>query len=309
MIIHTATLDDSSAISTLCRERIQRWQRMDADGQVHDLPYEQLSIYERWLHGGAWMSVETGAIWLTHLAGGAGLTFVANDDHGTVTGYAEAFIGQESDPYGYHLHIGRLIANDDNTHTTLITHLIEQAGGIGRVTVAVSPYDTETLKRYQGLGFSTLTQIQQVTVPANGATAGFYQVTEHPKADAGQIADWQMPIGRTESARLHWETHWPRLWHAIPRLSEQRQHRLRFNTGGQDALVFVQEQLYNPRHATVLCWTPKTLSTNLIGAIRDWAYKTGYRSLQMAVSEKIATTLDTNLEKTPYQTIILARKV
>ena len=71
MHIRPALLDDTQAISQLFRARIDKWQRLTEQGQVEDLSYDELSIYERWLHGGAWMSIETGAIWLSHLLSGS----------------------------------------------------------------------------------------------------------------------------------------------------------------------------------------------------------------------------------------------
>ena len=148
-------------------------------------------------------------------------------------------------------------------------------------------------------------QIQRINISAQGGHLGFYKVSEHDNSSAEQILDWQMPIGRVERARQHWEDLWAQLWHAVPEITARQTHRLRFNVGGQDAFVVIREQLYNPRGAEVFCWTSKALSLHLIGAIRDWSYKAGYRSLTMAVNEKIAQTLSSDLETTAYQTLIL----
>lgn len=307
MPIRQALLDDTKGIVDLFISQIDLWQRMDAQGQVHDLPYSDLAIYERWLHGGAWMSIETGSLWLSHLAGGTGLAFVYEDDG--IQGYAEAFASQEGDPYGYHLHIGEIIAEEDTIREALMEHLLIQAGSIGRITVSSTVYDEKKLKFYRGFGLSELIQIQRVNLSAQGATAGFYKVTDHESASSEQIQNWQMPVGRIESAGLHWEQLWAQLWQAVPEISGRKTHRLKFNAGGQNAFVVIQEQLYNPRGAEVFCWTPKALSSHLVNAIRDWSYKAGYRSLTMAVNEKIAKILDTNLETTAHQSIILARDV
>src|SRR5215213_9179974 len=74
--VRQAALDDTCAISSLFRARIGVWQRLDANGRVEDKPYEALTIYERWLHGGAWMSIETAAIQLNELLSGAGISLV-----------------------------------------------------------------------------------------------------------------------------------------------------------------------------------------------------------------------------------------
>lgn len=308
MPIRQPTLDDTQAISSLFQSKIDRWQRMDEQGQVEDLPYEQLTIYERWLHGGAWMSIETGAIWLSHLLGGAGHCFVLEDGD-SVVGYAEAYLGNEPEPYGYHLHIGHIVGELDAAQDELMQHLLEQAGGIGRISVACTAYDNEAHKFYQRFGFKEVMRVRRVNLSAQSGNVGFYKVTRHPNADAAQIEEWLMPVGRLQSARQHWEQLWSNLWHAIPEITTRKTNRLRFNAAGQDAFVCVQQHLYNPRAADVYCWTPKALSGQLVGAIRDWSYKAGYRNLSLVVNEKIAQVLGSDLEETAYQQVILGREI
>lgn len=305
MGVRQARLDDVMGIRDIAIADIARWQRVDEQGQVFDLPYAEMTIYERWLHGGAWMTLETGAIWLTHLTSGTGLALVHQQNR-AITGYAEAYFGDESDPYNDHLHISILLGDEDAKHA-LVNAIIQQAHDVSRVTVASTVYDADKLAFYDRFGFNELGQIQRVNLSAQGGTVGFYKVTPHDVTDASQIDGWQMPIGRLESARYHWEHLLPQLWFAVPSITERKIHRLRFNVGGQDAFVVLQEQLYNPRSADVYCWTPKALSTHLVGSIRDWAYKIGFRSLTMAVSEKIAPILDSDLEQTAHQNVVLAR--
>lgn len=306
-MIRQANLDDASGISKLFRAGIENWQRMDENGQVLDLPYEDLRIYERWLHGGAWMSLETGAIWLNHLLGGGGLAFVL--DEGGIRAYAEAYLSKESEPFAYHLHIGELVADSEESRDALMQHLLIQAKNMGRITAACNAYDSERIGFYKRYGLEDLQQVQQVTVSAQGGHVGFYKVTEHFNADAAQIADWGMPIGRKQSARMHWEELWPRIWPALPEIEKRSRHRLRFNVAGQDAFVCLQQHQYEPRSAEIYCWTPKALSGQLIGAIRDWAYKASYRSLSLAVNQATAKLLGNDLEATPYQQLILMREL
>jgi hypothetical protein len=307
MSIRQPILDDTRAISALFQAKIERWQRIDERGHVEDLPYEALTLYERWLHGGAWMSIETGAIWLSHLLRGAGLCLVLEDEG--VMGYAEAYPGNEPEPYGYHLHIEHLRASSDTIRHDLMQYLIEQAGGIGRISAATTAYDNEGIKFYQHYGFSEIMRVRQVNLAAQSGNVGFYKVTEHSNSSASQIEEWLMPIGRLQSARLHWEHLWSNLWHAIPEITARKTYRLRFNAAGQDAFVCVQQQLYNPRAADIYCWTPKALSGQLVAAIRDWSYKVGYRSLSLVVNEKIAKVLGSDLEETVYQQVILGREI
>jgi hypothetical protein len=90
--VRLANLDDTRAISALFRARISVWQRLDARGRVETVDYDSLTLYQRWLHGGAWMSLETGAVFLNHLLLGAGIPLVAVND-GAVAAYAEVYHG------------------------------------------------------------------------------------------------------------------------------------------------------------------------------------------------------------------------
>jgi hypothetical protein len=306
-MIRFANLDDSAGISTLFRAGIKNWQRMNETGQVLDLPYEDLRIYERWLHGGAWMSIETGVIWLNHLLGRGCPAYVLDEDG--IQAYAETYISRESEPFGNHMHIGELVAKDEESRDKLIQALLVQAKNAGRITVSCNAYDNERISFYRRYGLNDLQQLQQVTVSAQGGHVGFYKVTEHLDSDVNQIKDWGMPIGRKQSARQHWEELWPRIWPGLPELEKRSRHLLRFNVAGQDAYVCLQQHQYEPRSAEIFCWTQKALSGQLIGSIRDWAYKAAYRSLSLAVNQATAKLLGSELEATPYQQLILMREL
>ncbi len=128
----------------------------------------------------------------------------------------------------------------------------------------------------------------------------FYRAVEHPNADAAQINEWYMPVGRLGSARQQWETLWPRLWNAIPQIRERRTHRLHVAAAGQEAFICCQQQLYDPRSADVYCWSPKPLSGQLVTAIRDWSHREGYRTLVMAVAPDTVKTLGPEAEADGY---------
>ncbi|MBZ0289637.1 MAG: N-acetyltransferase, partial [Anaerolineae bacterium] len=116
--VRSAALDDTLAISALWRSHITVWQRVNAQGQVEDVPYEALTIYERWLHGGPWMSAETGAIHLSGLLRGAGVPLVV-ESAGQVVGYGEAYHGVEPAPFGNHLHVAHLVVHTGHDYDGL----------------------------------------------------------------------------------------------------------------------------------------------------------------------------------------------
>jgi GNAT superfamily N-acetyltransferase len=302
--VRPANLNDALGISLLFRSRVTNWQRLDADGRVQDLPYEALTIYERWLHGGAWMSVETGAIWLNYLLSSGDLALVASAND-QITGFAQVHPGNEPPPYGKHLHIAHLIADPQQRraiHQALLKYLYEFAANenYSRLTVSFSSYDTETARRYQEHGFSLLASVTQHTILAQTGQ-GFYKAVEHTLANPQQIEGWTMSIGRTESARYHWDHLWPAHWASIPEMHERRIHRLHFSIAGQEAFVCCREQRYDPRSAELFCWSPRPISTQLITAIRDWTHRANYRTLILAVPEDTLKRTGLNAEANPYR--------
>lgn len=307
--VRTAALDDTQQISALFRARVTAWQRMDAQGRVEDVPYEALSIYERWLHGGPWLSVETAALYLSHLLRGAGIPLVALVD-GAVRAYAEAFHGVEPPPFGDHLHVGTLISDTAALDDALLTALLEQARSsrCERLTADVIANDGEASARYARHGMTAIARVRRCTIPTRSGQ-GFYKTAEHPSANPAQIMGWQMPIGRLSSARQQWETLWPRTFHAIAPIRERRTHRLHLSASGQESLLYCQEALYVPRTAEISLWSPRRLTAQIFTALRDWAHRENYRTLSLTISDEMAGVLGSEAEFDGYHQDVYAVQV
>lgn len=301
--VRAATLDDTQAVSLLFRSRITTWQRMDTNGRVEDMNYDALTIYERWQHGGPWMSVETAAIHLSHLLQGAGMPLVA-EVGGRVQAYAEAYHGIEPQPFGDHLHLGEWITDtqgDASLEDAILTALKEQAQQLRcqRLTANAVASDSDAQALYTRHGMQPLVRIKRYSLPAKSGQ-GFYRSVEHLNANPAQISDWFMPVGRLGSARQQWETLWPGTWNAIAEIRSRRVHRLHFSASGQEALIYCQQQLYAPRNADLYLWSPKPLTPQLLTALRDWTHREGYRTLVLAVNDDMAKVLGPEAEPDGY---------
>lgn len=295
--VRQAGLDDSGAISALFCAQIPIWQRLNAQRQVEDVPYEQLTIYERWLHGGAWMSIETSAIHLNHLLMGAGIPLVAEVSD-VIFGYAEAYVSNEPEPFGRVLHVAQLQTGDLEAERALLEALTAQLKPLKcqHMTITrvggASVYDP----RYELEPISTL---RRFNLPARQGQI-FYRAVEHVDDDAAQINGWAMPIGRFSSARQEWETLWHQQWQTLPEIRQRKAARRHISAAGQDALLYCREHLYDPRRADVAVWTPKPLTVQVVSAVRDWAHREGYRTLVMAVDESARSVLGTDAEDDGY---------
>jgi hypothetical protein len=281
--VNQAALDDTGAICAAFCARIAVWQRFGADGRVETLPYADLCVYDRWLHGGAWLSIETAAVWLNHLLGGAGIARVAHDEDGALVGYAEAYVSSEPDPFGRALHIHHLLAADESVTRALLAQLSQDARThkCARLTATRIAGESEL---EAAAALSPIATLRRYTLSARQGQV-FYRAVDHRDADAGQIAGWAMPIGRESSARTAWEMHWGRHFETIPQLAAARGQRLSLSVAGQDALVYMQRYLYDPRAAEVAVWSPKPLTPQVVSAVRDWAHREGYRTLRVLVHD------------------------
>jgi hypothetical protein len=306
--VRLAILDDAHAICDLARSRVGVWQRMTPGGQVENVTYESLSIYERWLHGGPWMSVETGALQLSCLRLGGGIPVVVLADDGSIRGYAELYTGTEPSPYGRHMHLGHFTINTEpDARDALFAWIVEHArqNRCERLTVNCAVNDEAVIDYYTAQGMTAIDDMQRLVIAAKAGQV-FYKAVEHLDDSAEQINGWYMWIGRLGSARYQWEALWPRTWDVIPQIQQRKTHRLNFNAAGNDAYVLVRQQLFRPRLADVFCWTPKPPTGQLITAIRDWAQREGYRKLVMPTTTNAVKTLGLDAEPDGYRENIYA---
>lgn len=307
MAFRIAKLEDTTAICELFCRTIVKWQRLDANGIAQDVPYQALTIYERWLHGGAWTSLETGVLWLSHLLRGAGVPIVLFDATGLLVGYAELFPSEEPAPFGKHSAIGMFLVHPEappHTQSELLNALVHHADS--PLSVSLSAYDEDSIAFYRLHGFYENQSIKRYTISTQSGQ-GFYKTTDHPLADFQQIKGWGMPIGRTSSARYHWEAEWAGVWSAIPELAQQRTNRLKISVSTQEAFLYIKAHLYEPRTADVLCWSNKAFSASLLVALRDWASRSGYRHLTVWATETVAKLFDNSAEASLQQQVTLIR--
>ncbi len=307
MPLRPATLEDATLICQWSQQTIERWQRLNAQGIADDLPCEQLSIYERWLHGGAWMSLETGILWLSHILRGAGKAWIATDETGEAMGYAEVFMSEELPPLGKVASLTYLSLSSNappDARDLILQELLEIK--VSAWSVGISAYDEESLAFYSQYGF-TPTQTLQLYRLHTASGQGFYKITDQPNPDASQIKGWAMPTGRLTNARHAWETHWTALWDAVPPIAKRRVHRLRCSASGHEAFLHFEESLYDPRIAEVRCWSMKAFASPLTVAIRDWAQRNGYRQLTLWADNSVATALGSDAEASPQQHLMLTR--
>ncbi|MBW4437859.1 MAG: hypothetical protein KME04_12030 [Pleurocapsa minor GSE-CHR-MK-17-07R] len=298
MPVRQARLDDTIAISQLFRARIPVWQRLDTEGRVQTVTYEDLTVAERWGHGGHWMSVETSALYLNHLLLGAGIPLVSWDGAtGQINGYAEAYASTEGDPVGSSLHVAHLVSADERIADALLGALYEQAmlRRLPRMTVT-QPHDADLPEE---VITETITSVSRYSISTREGQV-FYSAKELPGADYAQISGWWMPVGRISSARYQWELLMPRQFETLPERASNPHDRVKLSAGGFEAIVYCEARPHDPRSADVSIWTPKGLQPQIVTAVRDWAAKRGYRTLWMVATEAASKAMGPDAEPDGY---------
>lgn len=277
--IRVATLQDTEAICAIQRGYVTDWQRLDPDGQLVAAAYDALSLYERFLHGGHWLSVETGAVHLNRLLAGGGTVLVAERD-GQVLAMAELYDSDEGAPFGHCLHITLLYVRRDccgqGIGSALLGYIgqIAAAAGCARVTLA----GVELPDFYARRGFRLLQSGRQVRLHTQ-AGRSVYQSAPFSDRSPAQISGWQMPFGRFQAARAEWELLFPQDWAAgIPQLTDIRLAHLKISAAGQNALIFLRES-GQPGECELFCWSLRAINGPVITALRDCAYREGFSTI------------------------------
>ncbi len=276
LVIRPAAPSDAAGITAVHCSHIARWRR---GGKGEDAAYESLSLYDRWLHGGPWMSVETCREHLRRWSR-FGLILVAERD-GEVVGEAEFLENREPAPYGPSLHL-----------SLLFVHAAHRQRGIGRALVEAG----ETLARERGCAALT-TQPEREAEPFY-AQVGFepwlwlqewqapVRPTAPPPADPAPAAPYPegtvLRAGRYQCGRQAWEDLPPR----VPgRQLVWGRWRLPL-PDGSTAWLGLRAQPLEPAQADGLVWTrPGADLEPALEALQTLAGHLGFAALDLLLEE------------------------
>lgn len=279
--VRQATLADAASISALHKATIGTWHRRTPDGEWVPAPYEELTLFERWLNGGPWASVEMCAVHLANLLRGTdGIPLVAELD-GQVRAEAEVFIGREPEPFGYHINLSKFIVHPDfadaGLSSALLTYIVQigQAIRCKRITVADGEANAALYEHHQ---FSRAHTGQQIVLPAREGRV-FYQASDLKSFDPAQIEGWYMPLGRYQNARQEWDRMAPGFWNSVPEIVEIETARLHFVVTGQEAYALMQQDRDQPERVHAFVWTKRPIKGLLMMTLCDWALRHDYREI------------------------------
>lgn len=309
--VRQAMLADAAQITALHNANIADWTRRDINGNAIPASYGDLTLFERWLVGGPWASVEMCAVHIANLLRGSdGFPLVAEVE-GQVGAEAEVYIGQEPDPFGHHINIPKLTVHPDydghGLESALIAyiHQIAQAIRGERITVANGDADADLYEHHRFVRTQTG---QRLLIPARAGRV-FYRAGELTDFDPAQITGWRMPLGRYQNARQEWDRLLPGFWNSVPEIVELETARLHVTITGQEAFALMQQDRYTPEHVHAFVWTKRPINNLLVMALQDWAAQHDYDAIITFAWDYVLPQLEVDFEQLDYTQVLFSRGV
>jgi GNAT superfamily N-acetyltransferase len=302
--VRLATLEDTVAITEIHKSHKTGWTRANSTGELIPADYADLTLYERWQQGGPWVSVETCAVHINRLLSGSGVPLVA-ESNGEVLAEAEVYEGFEPPPFGHHLNLAVIIVHAKHLGigfgSALMKYIVEMARLMKCERITVS--QDQGREFYVKQGFRRTRSGHGIRIPAQLGRV-FYQATNLVDREPEQIKGWSMPFGRYQSARQEWEKLFPQSWAAgVPDLLNAPTTHLKLNVSAQNAILFLREADTadtQPGDVHLSCWSARPSANPLLTAIRDRAYRDGYRAIISYVLDSDLPSLGGDIQQTDY---------
>jgi len=285
MEIRPATLDDIVAITEVHKGDIPIWYRGFGDERIPS-SYEKLTVFERYIAGGPWMSVETCAVHVNELLLHDLPPIVVVIDQ-QVVAEAEFYIGDEGIPYGNTLDISVLYVHPECQHQgvggALLEYLIERAERKHCRCLMVIPGPRGFYQRY---GFSSTCTRPQFLI--NTETSDIqYSIEELPIETPWRVVTGlPMPIGRYTSSRQEWERHKMITYH-LPELASCLHRRMRIHTPSAEAVLILSQHSPFDDALVVHAWTATMPLSDLVAIARHESAVSGYKRLRMLIDQEI----------------------
>jgi len=284
IVVRPAMLSDAAAITAIHCSNVETWRR---GGRGEPVPYEALSLHDRWLHGGPWMSVETCAVHLNRWLR-TGHPLLVAELEGEVVGEAEFVVNPEPAPYGPALHLSLLFVHADHRGQGVGRALIEaglrlaQERGCGMLTTQpeqpAEPF-------YRRVGFEPWLRLREWQAEATEAPL-------RPEPAPAFYAPY--PVGEGVVLRAGRYQCGRQAWDDLPFHLALAEHRsLRWGRwrvalpGGGAAWLGLHAQPLEPSQADGFIWAPPEADLGpLVETLQRLAARLGFAYVDLLLEER-----------------------
>ena len=284
LTVRPATPEDAAAITAVHCSHVQVWRR---GGKGEVVPYDALSPYEHWLHGGPWMNVETCAAYLRGWLGAGHLALVALRGE-EVVGEAEFVEDEEPPPYGHVLHLSLLFVHaahqGQGVGRALVEAGVELARERGCAALTTQP-EREAEPFYHRVGFEPWLWLRewQASAREGPLPADLLPADDAPYPAGQGVA---LRVGRYQTGRHIWI--WRELGdRPIPEVARLPWGRWRARMpGGETVWLELRAQPLAPTQADGFVWAPPHADLRpAIEALQALAARLGFAYVDLLLEE------------------------
>lgn len=230
MNVRAATAQDAAGIVALHKATnpYGDWYRNPFQ-RLGRVPYEDLTPFERWMHGGPWMDLSLFRRHLHEYQSRGYPVFVA-EDRGRIVGECEVWLDEEPGPFGRYAEVEIVETGpppDPNVERELILRAAEKVRKMGYAAIDLSPQHSGGESVAEELGFRALWDTREFT--ANLADIEKPEEEFETRFLTGAYADLEkmLALNHREPGRLRYEILTAR-WPAVA------------VTGAQDATTLIE---------------------------------------------------------------------
>ncbi|OYT39357.1 MAG: GNAT family N-acetyltransferase [Desulfurococcales archaeon ex4484_58] len=309
VLIRKASLEDVWGIVDVYCSGVEKWYRL-VGGRKVESSYEELSIVERWSHGGPWMSVESCAVHLNYVLVNDQYPLVAVVDD-KIVGELELYIGYGDELLGRHGYIDVLEVHRSYRRRgigrALVEKAVEIAGDNGCETVAVWP-DPNAIGFYEKIGLDKIAyRVKYVKLDITKTKPlkpDQLDIRDFPE-NYGMLEKWFFISPRIETSYIAWlKSRWD---YAI----EQEILRSFEATMNNEVALIIEEIWGEKNEANLYLWIKdKNLLDQALELSMGIAKHLGFNSLRLLASREI---YEKQIEKYKHQIlqdyIVLYREI
>lgn len=285
--VRNATPDDSGDITNICCSDVEKWYKIRGNKRTQ-AEYEDLTPYERWIHGGPWLDATLCKRHLEKSMTELGAVPLVADLDGECVGEAEFMLCREPEPYLDYGYLSTLVVHKDfrrqGVGTKLVGECIERTQRAGFSFFDTVPEDERSLKLYKNLGlmkwkeFPVLSLSIKKEETAN-SVEGFVELNEveDPTRDYTVVIDHWSPAKSTW--RYLFDEEHRSLFSALtPRV-------FRLNLESHEVIVALDHWEWNKKAGKLIVLiepysSPKeTELKQIVTAVRDVSSEMGFKSV------------------------------
>lgn len=259
------------------------WYSFPGGKRVEAKKPSDLSLYERWLNGGSWMSEQLCSIYLNNLLLAGHLPLIAELDN-KIVAEMEIFFGWEHDRYLY-AHIGVLQVHKEYQRMGIGTKVIKEAINFskkrGASYLTVRPRDM--LKGfYKQLGFNEW--LKTIVIKAEARPFVSKLTWQENVTIFDKKRFWPFVLGQEQSSAQIWQI-FHRNQFALPEFTSEPIHTGILNNEGKETVAIFFPHVYFGDMANVYAWSNDSLDEEHLWAVLTLAYQFGYDRVRTLTME------------------------